>query len=316
MRPLSGRYLLKLAAGPRSLMWSPLVFGIDTISILDTPSLPLFVVGSGVLCPPIRPESAVTSQIRRRETPAAARFAGRGLLPSGGPPAGEGIGLETQAFLHCPVPTGGFPRVHGGVVESCVPTVDQPFFSSAGLSLLESCYLIAQGSSFLHFELVVLTLSHDCLTNPPFFTGDRFLTLDVSSCRYSCAAEHCLTPQTGPALLHSGEALAMRAGLRCGSSARRRRTRPVQQPSVDTTRPTSTSSSPVPPQIVRQLVDHGTVVGFGPGGRSPEHHKVSSSTREPSSTLLPQSSPSSTPGPSSTAREVTAFQANRPFTSG
>ena len=28
---------------------------------------------------------------------------------------------------------------------------------------------------------------------------------------------------------------------------------------------------PVPPQIVRQLVDHGTVVGFGPGGRSPEH---------------------------------------------
>ena len=48
LRPLSGRYLLKLAAGQRSLMWSPLVFGIDTISILDTSNFPLFVVGSSV----------------------------------------------------------------------------------------------------------------------------------------------------------------------------------------------------------------------------------------------------------------------------
>ena len=84
LRPLSGRYLLKLAAGQRSLMWSPLVFGIDTISILDTSSFPLFVVGSSVSCPPFRPESAVTSQIRRRETSAAARPAGRGIFsPSG-----------------------------------------------------------------------------------------------------------------------------------------------------------------------------------------------------------------------------------------
>ena len=84
LRPLSGRYLLKLAAGQRSLMWSPLVFGIDTISILDTSSFPLFVVGSSVSCPPFRPESAVTSQIRRRETPAAARPAGRFIFsPSG-----------------------------------------------------------------------------------------------------------------------------------------------------------------------------------------------------------------------------------------
>ena len=36
---------------------------------------------------------------------------------------------------------------------------------------------------------------------------------------------------------------------------------------------------PGPPQIVRQLVDHGTVVGIGPSGRSPEHHEVSSSSR-------------------------------------
>ena len=33
---------------------------------------------------PVRPESAITPQIRRRETPAAARFAGRYLLPTGG----------------------------------------------------------------------------------------------------------------------------------------------------------------------------------------------------------------------------------------
>ena len=34
-----------------------------------------------------------------------------------------------SSFLsHCP--TGGFPRVHGGVVESCVSTVEQPVFSS------------------------------------------------------------------------------------------------------------------------------------------------------------------------------------------
>ena len=131
LRPLSGRYLLKLAAGQRSLMWSPLVFGIDTISILDTSSFPLFVVGSSVSCPPFRPESAVTSQIRRRETPAAARLAGRCLLPSGGATSWRRVHPDSSSFFSLPCRTGGFPRVHGGVVESCVSTVEQPVFSSA-----------------------------------------------------------------------------------------------------------------------------------------------------------------------------------------
>ena len=44
LRPLSGRYLMELAAGQRSLKWSSLVLGIDTISS------PLFVVGSSMSC--------------------------------------------------------------------------------------------------------------------------------------------------------------------------------------------------------------------------------------------------------------------------
>ena len=110
LRPLSGRYLLKLAAGQRSLMWSPLVFGIDTISILDTSSFLLFVVGSSVSCPPFRPESAVTSQVRRRETPAAARLAGRCIFShSGSRRAGEGPFRRAQVLFHCPVLQVAFP---------------------------------------------------------------------------------------------------------------------------------------------------------------------------------------------------------------
>ena len=161
LRPLSGRYLLKLAAGQRSLMWSPLVFVIDTISILDTPSFPFFVVGSSVSCPQTRQEEGNSSGgkiCRKRPFTFRRTTSWRRSAPA-----------STSTFS-LPCPTGGFPRVHGGVVESCVSTVDQPVF----FSLLESCFLLAQGSSFLHFEFVVLTLSHDCLTNPQFFTGDRF----------------------------------------------------------------------------------------------------------------------------------------------
>ena len=61
LRPLSGRYLLKLAAGQRFLMWSLLVFGIDTISIFDTSSFPFFVVGSSVSCPQTRQEEGNSS---------------------------------------------------------------------------------------------------------------------------------------------------------------------------------------------------------------------------------------------------------------
>ena len=50
LRPLSGLYLMELAAGQRSLKWSSLVLGIDTISMSDTLSFPLFLVGSSVSC--------------------------------------------------------------------------------------------------------------------------------------------------------------------------------------------------------------------------------------------------------------------------
>ena len=128
LRPLSGRYLLKLAAGQRSLMWSPLVFGIDTISILDTPSLPLFVVFSSVSCPPFRLESAVTSQIRRRETPAAARPAGRGILPSNRRSVGAGPPRQKEVFLHCPVVQVAFPGYMVGSSKVAFQLLSNLFF--------------------------------------------------------------------------------------------------------------------------------------------------------------------------------------------
>ena len=128
LRPLSGRYLLKLAAGQRSLMWSPLVFGIDTISILDTSSFPLFVVGSSVSCPPFRPESAVTSQIRRRETPAAARVARRGFLPSGGRRPVKRRSRRPQVLLHCPVVQVAFPGYSVGSSKVAFQLLSNLFF--------------------------------------------------------------------------------------------------------------------------------------------------------------------------------------------
>ena len=80
LQPLSGRYLMALAAGQGSLMWSLLVLGIDFRYL----QFSFVCCGFKCVISPVRPESAITPQIRRRETPAATRFAGRGLLTPGG----------------------------------------------------------------------------------------------------------------------------------------------------------------------------------------------------------------------------------------
>ena len=119
LRPLSGRYLLKLAAGQRSLMWSSLVFGIDTISIFDTSSFSWVQVS----CPPTRQEEGNSSGGRIcRKMPSTFRQT-RQLKKVSTP--------TSRSFSSLPCRTGGFPRVHGGVIESCISTVEQPVFSSA-----------------------------------------------------------------------------------------------------------------------------------------------------------------------------------------
>ena len=118
LRPLSGRYLLKLAAGQRSLTWSSLVFGIDTISIFDTSNFSWVQVS----CPPTRQEEGNSSGGRIcRKTPFTFRQTAswRRSTPT------------ARSFTSLPCRTGGFPRVHGGVIESCISTVEQPAFSSA-----------------------------------------------------------------------------------------------------------------------------------------------------------------------------------------
>ena len=45
LRPLSGRYIMKLAAGQRSLTWSPHVLGIDTSPIFDISKFSFVRVG-------------------------------------------------------------------------------------------------------------------------------------------------------------------------------------------------------------------------------------------------------------------------------
>ena len=83
-------------------------------------------------------------------------------------------------------PTGGFPRVHGGVVESCISTVEKHVFfirlkranwnlpvDYPRLHLHTAVILVSAGSIMsLHVEAVVTPLSqHQCV-------GHHILTID------------------------------------------------------------------------------------------------------------------------------------------
>ena len=131
LRPLSGRYLVALAAGQRSPKWSPLVLGIDTISISDTSSSPLFVVGSSVSCLQYDPGRLSPLKIRRRTTSAAARFSRKGLLPANRRSAGAGPLHAQEVLFHSTVLQVAFVGYVGGLVESCASTDEQSVFLSA-----------------------------------------------------------------------------------------------------------------------------------------------------------------------------------------
>ena len=130
LRPLSGRYLMALAAGQGSLMWSLLVLGIDTTSIFDTSSSPFFVVCSSVSCPQYdlsrlsHLKSGGGKLQRRHDLPEDAFY-----LPADNEVAK--VRTEWQKFFFIALSYRWLSQVHGGVVESCVSTVEQPVSSSA-----------------------------------------------------------------------------------------------------------------------------------------------------------------------------------------
>ena len=93
----------------------------------DTLSSPLFVVGSSVSCRQydlsrLSPLTSGGGQLQRRQDLPERAF----YFPADDELGSCQTGIRSFTSLHCP--TGGFPRVHVGVVESCVSTVEQPVF--------------------------------------------------------------------------------------------------------------------------------------------------------------------------------------------